>query len=60
MVRCDWIRELSKATTGVKSFLMKIVEPFTAKSKHKNGAVVNLAIGGTDDNPTYTALPKAK
>lgn len=51
--------ELSKATTGVKSFLLKVVQPLTASRKHK-GSIVSLAIGGTYHNPTYTVLPIAK
>ncbi len=51
--------ELSKATTGVKSFLLKIIQPLTASRKHK-GSIVSLTIGGTYHNPTYTVLPVAK
>jgi hypothetical protein len=51
--------ELSKATTGVKSFLLKIIQPLTASRKHQ-GSIVSLTIGGTYHNPTYEALPVAK
>ncbi|HEY1730870.1 MAG TPA: AsmA-like C-terminal region-containing protein [Terriglobales bacterium] len=51
--------ELSKATTGVKSVLLKIAQPFMKKGKHK-ASVVALQIGGTYHNPTYTAVPKAE
>ncbi len=51
--------QLSKATTGVKSFLLKIIQPFTSGKKQK-GAIVSLTIGGTYHNPTYTVLPTAK
>jgi hypothetical protein len=48
--------ELSKATTGVKSFLLKIVQPLTSSKKQK-GSIVSLSVGGTYHNPTYTVLP---
>ena len=51
--------KLSKATTGVKSFLLKVIQPLTASKKGK-GSDVTLKIGGTYHNPTYTALPEAK
>ncbi|HUI84268.1 MAG TPA: AsmA-like C-terminal region-containing protein [Candidatus Binatia bacterium] len=51
--------KLSKATTGVKSFLLKIIQPLTRAGKHK-GAIVSLKIGGTYQHPTYTVLPTAK
>jgi hypothetical protein len=51
--------ELSKATTGVKSFLLKVIQPLTATKKHK-GSIVSLTIGGTYQHPTYTVLPMAK
>lgn len=49
---------LSQATTGVKSFLMKVIKPFLHKSK-RNESVVAITVGGTWDTPTYTATPKA-
>jgi hypothetical protein len=51
--------QLPKATTGVKSFLLKVVQPFIKSRKHE-GSVVNLTIGGTYEHPTYTATPVAK
>jgi len=51
--------ELSKATTGVKSVLLKVMQPFMHKSKHQV-SVVAIRIGGTYGNPTYTAVPKAE
>lgn len=51
--------ELSKATTGVKSFLLKAIKPFTAQKKNE-GSIVSLKIEGTYDNPKYTVLPTTK
>ncbi len=51
--------ELSKATTGVKSFLLKIIQPLTSNKKQKE-SIVSLSIGGTYNNPTYTVLPTTK
>ena len=51
--------ELSKATTGVKSFLLKIVHPLTSAKKHQ-GSIVSLKIGGTYNDPKYTVLPTTK
>ncbi len=51
--------ELSQTTTGVKSFLLKIVQPFMHKSK-KQESVVAIQIGGTYDHPTYTVVPRAE
>ncbi len=51
--------ELSKTTTGVKSVLLKVAEPFMKKGKHK-ASVVAIQIGGTYHNPTYTVVPKAE
>lgn len=56
-VRLD--SELSKTTTGVKSVLLKVVEPFMKKGKHK-ASVVAIQIGGTYHNPTYAVVPKAE
>ncbi len=52
--------ELSKATTGVKSFLLKVIQPLTASKKHKHESVVSLKITGTYHNPNYVVLPIAK
>ena len=54
-VRLD--SELSKTTTGVKSVLLKVAEPFMKKGKHK-ASVVAIHIGGTYHNPTYAVIPK--
>lgn len=51
--------ELSKATTGVKSFLLKVIQPLTAQKKHE-GSIVTLKIEGTYDDPKYTVLPTTK
>jgi hypothetical protein len=51
--------ELSKATTGIKSLLLKIVQPFT-KSKAGKGSVVNLKVTGTYHNPSFIVTPVAK
>ncbi len=51
--------ELSKTTTGVKSALLKLMQPFLHKSKHQV-SVVAIRIGGTYGHPTYTAVPKAE
>jgi hypothetical protein len=56
-VRLD--SELSKTTTGVKSVLLKVAEPFMKKGKHK-ASVVAIQIGGTYHNPTYAVVPKAE
>lgn len=56
-VRLD--SELSKTTTGVKSVLLKVVQPFMKKGKHK-ASVVAIQIGGTYHNPTYAVVPKAE
>ena len=51
--------ELSKATTGVKSFLLKVIKPLTAQNKQQ-GSIVSLKIEGTYDDPKYTVLPTTK
>jgi hypothetical protein len=53
------VADLSNTTTGVKSLLLKAVEPFMHKSKRKE-SVVAIRIGGTYDHPTYAAIPKAE
>ena len=50
--------ELSKTTTGVKSFLLKVAHPFMKKARH--ASVVAIRIGGTYQNPTYVVVPKAE
>ncbi len=51
--------ELSKTTTGIKSVLLKVAEPFMKKGKHQ-ASVVAIQIGGTYHNPTYAVVPKAE
>ena len=51
--------QLSKATTGVKSFLLKVIQPLTSAKKHQ-GSIVSLKIGGTYKDPKYTVLPTTK
>lgn len=51
--------QLSKATTGIKSFLLKVAQPFI-KSKKSKGSLVDLKIGGTYENPSYSVMPVAK
>ncbi len=53
------VAELSKTTTGVKSFLLKAIQPFLHKSKKKE-SVVAIKIGGTYDHPTYGVVPRAE
>jgi hypothetical protein len=50
--------QLSKATTGVKSVLLKVVQPFMKKSKNKE-SVVAIHMGGTYRHPTFEAVPVA-
>lgn len=57
--RMHMVAELSKTTTGVKSILLKAIEPFMHKSKHKE-SVVAIRISGTYDHPTYVVVPKAE
>jgi len=51
--------KLSQATTGVKSFLLKIVQPLV-KKKQQQGSVVSLKVGGTYHNPAFTVTPVVK
>jgi hypothetical protein len=51
--------ELSKTTTGVKSVLLKVMEPFMKKGK-RNESVIAIKIGGTYQNPTYGIVPRAE
>lgn len=50
--------ELSKATTGVKSVLLKVMQPFMKKGK-RHESVIAIKIGGTYQNPTYAVVPRA-
>jgi len=45
--------DLSDATKGVKSFLLKAVDPFFKNKKRNAGAVVPIHIGGTYSHPSY-------
>lgn len=47
---------LSQATTGVKSFLLKIVQPLVHQKKQK-GSIVEVKVGGTYHSPTFEVLP---
>ena len=47
--------KLSKATSGVKSFLIKIINPFTKKDKPKKP--IKFRITGTYDKPDYSVSP---
>ena len=51
--------ELSKTTTGVKSVLLKVMQPFMKKGK-RNASVIAIKIGGTYQNPTYGIAPRAE
>jgi hypothetical protein len=43
--------KLSETTTGIKSFLLKVVNPFFQKKNA--GAVIPIKITGTRDNPSF-------
>jgi hypothetical protein len=50
--------QLSKTTTGAKSFLLKIVQPLTRKKKSTGtGSVVALKVTGTYSNPSFLVTP---
>ena len=50
--------ELSHATTGVMSFLMKIVQPVIRKKRRTGtGSVVALRVTGTYGNPSFLVTP---
>jgi hypothetical protein len=53
------VAELSQTTTGVRSFLLKAIQPFMHKSKRKE-SVVAITIRGTYDHPTYGVVPLAE
>ncbi len=53
------VAELSQTTTGMRSFLLKAIQPFMHKSKRKE-SVVAITIGGTYDHPTYAVVPRAE
>ncbi len=48
--------KLSQASSGIKSFLLKVVDPFLKKN-HRGGAKVHLRIGGTYEHPSYGVAP---
>ncbi len=47
---------LSEATSGVKSFLLKIVNPLLKKN-HRGGAIVPLSVTGIYPHPVYKVSP---
>lgn len=51
--------DLSKTTTGVKSILLKVFEPFMHKGR-RHESVVAISIGGTYGHPTYSVVPRAE
>jgi AsmA-like C-terminal region len=48
--------KLPEATSGIKSFLLKAIDPFLKKNRH-GGAKVPVSITGTYRNPSYHADP---
>lgn len=53
----DMQSKLPDTTTGVKSFLLKIVSPLMAKKKGKQGSIVNLHVTGTYGHPEFAVSP---
>jgi hypothetical protein len=52
--------KLSQATTGVRSFLLKIVQPVVRKKKETGtGSIVALKVTGTYQNPSFLVTPLA-
>jgi hypothetical protein len=49
---------LSQATSGVKSFLLKVVGPLLKKN-HRGGGVVALSVTGIYPHPIYNTAPIA-
>jgi hypothetical protein len=47
---------LPKATSGIKSFLLKAIDPFLKKNRH-GGARIPVSITGTYEHPVYRADP---
>jgi AsmA-like protein len=47
---------LPKATSGIKSFLLKAVDPFLKKNRH-GGARIPVSITGTYQHPSYKSDP---
>lgn len=50
---------LSEATTGVKSFLLKVISP-VLKKNHHGGGVVALGVTGVYPHPVYKTTPVTK
>lgn len=48
--------KLHQATSGMKSFLLKAIDPFLKKNR-RGGAVIPVSITGTYQNPSYSADP---
>lgn len=48
--------DLPKATSGVKSFFLKIINPFLKKNHH-GGAIVPVTVTGVYPNPVYKTDP---
>jgi hypothetical protein len=51
--------KLSNTTSGIKSFLLKPLEPFLKKNRH-GGAKLAVSITGTYSHPKYGAHPMGK
>jgi hypothetical protein len=49
--------QLSKATTGVKSFLLKVVKPLQPHKKGEKGSDVAVHVTGTYGHPSFAVLP---
>ena len=48
--------QLHQATSGIKSFLLKAIDPFLKKNR-RGGAVIPVSIKGTYQHPSYNADP---
>jgi hypothetical protein len=48
--------KLPQATSGIKSFLLKAIDPFLKKNRH-GGAKIPVSITGTYDKPVYKSDP---
>ena len=48
--------KLSQTTTGVKSLLLKVIQPLVQKKKQK-GSTVEVKVAGTYHDPSFTVLP---
>jgi hypothetical protein len=44
---------IAGTTTGAKSFLLKIMDPFLRHRKHHKGEIVPVRITGTYDKPSF-------